>query len=228
MSKVLAVVTSHPVYDGHQLATGLWLSELTHFFDRLVKAGHQVDIASIAGGQVPLDPTSLQKPHMDAETKGYHDDPRFMKLLAQTPALKDVNVADYAAIYFAGGHGTMYDFPENPAVAQAILTVDAQGGLVSAVCPGPAAFIGVMQGDRPFIAGKKLTGFTVAEEWAALRRSKIPFVLEEKLKAAGADYGKTPLPYLPHVVVDGRLITGQNPMSAKGVAQKVIERLARA
>ncbi|MFC6592987.1 type 1 glutamine amidotransferase domain-containing protein [Deinococcus lacus] len=228
MSKVLAVVTSHPVYDGHDTPTGLWLSELTHFFDRLVKAGHEVDIASIAGGPVPIDPVSLSKMNMDAETQGYYDDPRFMKLLNESLALKDLDPADYDAIYFAGGHGTLYDFRHKPEIERAILDIDARGGIVSAVCHGPAALLDVQKGGQPFIAGKQVTGFAALEERLAMRMDKVPFVLEDAMKELSEGYGKGLLPFVPHVVVDGRLVTGQNPQSAKGVAEKVIEALAGA
>lgn len=227
MSKVLAVVTSHPVYDGHNIPTGLWLSELTHFFDRLVKAGHTVDLASILGGPVPIDPVSLEKLNMDAETRGYYEDPRFMKLLNEAPALKDVNAADYDAIYFAGGHGTMFDFRYRPEIEQAILTVDGRGGVVSAVCHGPAALLDVQKDGRPFIAGKKVTGFSLLEERLAMRKDKVPFILEEQMKERSEGYGKALLPFVPHVVVDGRLVTGQNSQSAKAVANKVIELLQK-
>ena len=227
MAKVLAVVTSHSIYNGYSIATGLWLSELTHFFKRVAEAGHTVDIASIAGGEVPIDPISLEGANIDAETQGFYDDPRFMRLLAETPALKDINMADYDVIYFTGGHGTLYDFRDNEAVAAAILQVDEQGGIVSAVCHGPAALLDVQKDGQPFIAGKKVTGFADIEEKLVKREEMVPYVLEEGLREQSGHYSKALLPFVPHVVTDGRLVTGQNPQSAKGVAEKVIEMLAK-
>lgn len=228
MIEILAVVTSHPVFNGHDVPTGLWLSELTDFYAKATAAGMKVDIVSIDGGKVPLDPVSLRPLNVNAETRRYYADPIFMKRLNESVSIKDIDPSKYNAIYFAGGHGAMYDFPNNPAVQNAILTIDKQGGVISAVCHGPAALLDLKTADgRSFIAGKKVTGFSGFEEVLAFRKDKVPYILEDHLKTEGASYNKAGLPFVPHVVVDGRLVTGQNPQSASAVAENVIDLLQK-
>lgn len=228
MIEVLAVVTSHPVFNGHDVPTGLWFSELSHFYDRLTRAGAHVDVVSIEGGKVPIDPVSLRGINMDNETKYYYHNAEFMELLNNSKSIAAVDPSKYKVIYFAGGHGAMFDFPNNKFVQNAILTIDKQGGIVSVVCHGPAALADVKTPDgKSFIEGKNLTGFSSFEEVLARRKDKVPYLLEDFLKKDGANYHKALLPFIPHVVVDGRLVTGQNPQSAKAVAHKVIELLQK-
>lgn len=225
--KILAVSTSAHRYEEAGYRTGLWLGELTHFYDVLVRAGYEVDIASVAGGPVPIDPVSLMPPVLAmGGTDQRYADPTFMALLDQTPALADVNLADYDGIFLAGGHGTMFDFVGGP-VSEAVTHFADAGKIVSAVCHGPAGLLGVrLSNGQTLLEGKQVTGFSMAEEKAADRADCVPFHLEERLAAEGV-YDKAAIPMAKHVVVDGNLITGQNPTSAAGVGQAVAEALAQ-
>ncbi|WP_425310502.1 type 1 glutamine amidotransferase domain-containing protein [Ammonicoccus fulvus] len=227
--RVLVVVTSTAEYDQAGYRTGLWLGELTHFYDVVTEAGHEVVIASVTGGRVPLDPVSLGALVLkQGGTDDRYEDRAFMDLLAETPSLSEVADQKFDAIYLAGGHGTMFDFPDNADLARIIERTDAEGGVVSAVCHGPAGFIGVGRADgAPFLKGRKVTGFSWAEEKLAGRAKVVPFRLHQRLKEEGASYSKAIRPMASKVVVDGRLVTGQNPSSAADVAEKVVALLGK-
>lgn len=217
MTKALIVVTNHARFDGTNRATGLWFSEATHFHDVMSQNGIGVDYVSPEGGYVPLDPASLTQ--MDDLNWTYYGDQSFrQKYLAHSLAPVQVDPTLYDLIYFAGGHGVLWDFPKNHALADIAKQIDAQGGLVTAVCHGVVGLLAM--GD--FIKGKKLTGFTNEEEAINQLTNTVPFLTEDALKAAGADYSKADA-YHEYVVADGRLITGQNPQSARAVGQKAVD-----
>lgn len=227
-ARVLALVTSADRYLKTGQRTGLWLGELTHVHDVLEKAGHQLDIVSVDGGTVPLDPVSLHGPvlAMGGTDKRY-EDPVYMGLLDDTASIDEVDVDDYDALYLPGGHGTMFDFVDE-SVADLVGAFADQGKPVAAVCHGPVALLGATLADgTALLDGKKVTGYSWAEEKAAMRSKAVPFNLEEQLKAAGAKYSKARLPMGKKVVVDGLLITGQNPTSAKGVGKELVEALKK-
>lgn len=222
MTKALIVVTNHARFDGTNRATGVWFSEATHFHDVMSQNGIGVDYVSPEGGYVPLDPASLTQ--MDDLNWTYYGDQSYrQKYLAHSLSPIQVDPTLYDLIYFAGGHGVMWDFPKNQAIADIAKKIYAQGGIVSAVCHGVVGLLAM--GD--FINGKKLTGFTNEEEDINQLTTMVPFLAEDALKAAGADYAKAN-PFTEHVVVDGRLITGQNPQSAHGVGQKAADLLQEA
>lgn len=228
-ARILIVTTSTPAYETAGYRTGLWLSELTHFYDVVVDAGHDVTIASIDGGLVPLDPASLT-PAMLAMggTKRRYRDAAFMQLLEQTPALEEVADEDWDAVYLTGGHGTMFDYPHNEVLATIMADTLEDGGVVSAVCHGPAGFVGARLSDgSPLIAGRQVTGFSWQEEKLAKRDKDVPFRLDKALRTEGAKYAKALLPMGEKVVVDGTLVTGQNPTSAAGVGKAVVKLLKK-
>lgn len=227
--RILAVVTSTPAYDKVGYRTGLWLGELTHFYDEVTKAGHEVVIASIDGGHVPIDPESLGTLILkQGGTEDRYKDPQFMALLDDTPSLDDVRDQHFDAIYLTGGHGTMFDFPESTSLAEWVTRIDREGGIVSAVCHGPAGLLSALNVDgQPFLSGRKVTGFSWPEEKLAQRADAVPFRLDEQLKARGAKYTKALRPMASKVVVDGRLVTGQNPTSASGVGEAVVKLLSK-
>ncbi|WP_203566491.1 type 1 glutamine amidotransferase domain-containing protein [Aestuariimicrobium ganziense] len=227
--RILVVVTSAGSYEKVGYRTGLWLGELTHFHDVVEKAGHAVVIASVAGGRVPIDPESLGSLVLKmGGTQERYEDPAYMALLENTLSLDEVADQQFDAIYLAGGHGTMFDFPHSDALGRLIVDTWQRDGIVSAVCHGPAGLITVRLPDgTALIKGRKLTGFSWAEEKLAGRDQAVPFRLDEQLKAQGAKYTKALRPMAEKVVRDGNLVTGQNPMSAKGVAEEVVKLLAR-
>jgi len=226
--RILCVVTNAADYEKVGYRTGLWLGELTHFVDAVEKAGYAVDIASPQGGYVPLDPESLSALMLKmGGTEKWYEDPGRMARLQRTPAVGDLRVDDYVAVYLAGGHGTMFDF-RDPALARLVGAFADAGKVVSAVCHGPVGLLDVTLADGTLLLeGRKVTGFSWREEKLAGRKDAVPFSLEKELGKRGK-YSKALVPMKSHVVVDGTLVTGQNPTSAADVAKAVVKALARA
>lgn len=221
--KVLIVVTSHDRMGATDEATGLWLSEMTHPYHVLDQAGFKVDIASIKGGKAPVDPRSTGGD--DPVNAAFMGKAETRAKLENTLALDKVAPGDYAAIVFSGGHGTVWDFPSSPAVDRVASAIAARGGIVAAVCHGPSALLNVHAPDgNLLIKGKRVAGFSNAEERAAKLDTVVPFLLEDRLKESGAQYVEGAL-FTRHVVVDGRLVTGQNPQSAAALGEAVVELL---
>lgn len=220
MRPILILATNTERYEDSDLPTGLWFSELTHFYDAVTQDIPTI-IASPAGGEIPLDPISLRRVFMDRSTIEHFHDGSFRRKLTVTEKISDMDPADFSAIYFTGGHGTMFDFPHHRDVEKFTLDLHRRGGLVSAVCHGIGALATLQDGATPLISGKKVTGFSNLEERLARRTNHVPFLLEDKLKEAGAIYSKAKLPFMPYLVEDGQLITGQNPQSPALVGQAV-------
>ncbi|WP_082859198.1 type 1 glutamine amidotransferase domain-containing protein [Microbulbifer sp. Q7] len=223
--RVLIVATSHEQMGDTDEKTGLWLSELTHPYHELKKAGFEVEIASIKGGAVPVDARSLADD--DAVNFEFLASPQTRSLLDNTRKLADVSPKRYQAILFAGGHGTVWDFPKSPAVNSVASAIYADGGYVAALCHGPAALLNVTGPDgKPIIAGKKVAGFSNVEEKAVGLADVVPYLLQDELTALGANYqeGKA---WESFVVQDGRIITGQNPQSAAELGQVLAKALKK-
>lgn len=225
--RILALVTNASDYQKAGYRTGLWLGELTHFQDVVEKAGYAVDVASPEGGYVPIDPESLSAMMLKMGGTGKrYEDPAYMRTLQDTLAVADVDPDDYEAIYLAGGHGTMFDFRQ-VSVADLVARFANAGKVVSAVCHGPAGLLHVTLADgTPLLKGRQVTGFSWREEKVVGRRKVVPFNLEKSLGKRGS-YSKALLPMKSHVVVDGALVTGQNPMSAQGVGEEVVKLLKK-
>lgn len=224
--KILVVVTNYNHYEKTNEPTGLWLSELVHFYDLLNKEGYEMDIASILGGEIPIDPASISTQLMDKVTKSYYENTEFMDFLNHSKVLKDLNADDYQAIYFTGGHGTMWDFPVSKDIADISKEIYERNGIVSAVCHGVGALLAIKLSDDSYLVDKKeLTGYSTKEEEIGKALDKIPFQLEEALKEKNAKYKKGLIPFTSHVRTDGRLITGQNPQSTTDVAKAVLKKL---
>ena len=223
MTKVLCVVTSNGVKGATGIPTGFWLSELTHPLDKLTAAGFDYDLASIKGGKPPIDPVSLDLD--DTINKKFWADDAFQQKLNHSLKLDDVDPKTYAAIFFAGGHGVMWDFADSPAVDRVTRSIYENGGIVSAVCHGPSALVNVKLSNGNYLVdGKNLTSFTDAEETEVKATDIVPFMLETELKKHGAIHHAADN-WSNNVIVDGRLITGQNPASASSVGQKLVASL---
>lgn len=223
--KALILVTNHSDFE-HPKAdpTGLWLSELTHFYDEFEQAGIAMDVVSLEGGKIPIDARSLGRFTLDKASKRRHEDRAFMALLEDTKRLSDVDLGDYDVLYFAGGHGAMWDFADNDELHTAIREMYESDRVVSAVCHGTAALQNVRLSNGEFlIDGKKGTGFAYRDETIAGVRRFVPYNLEKRLKDRGMSYSKALLPLGGHTVADERLVTGQNPNSATETAQKTLE-----
>jgi putative intracellular protease/amidase len=224
MSRILAVVTNHATYGTGPHRTGLWIAELVHFYARVRKAGFEVDIVSPAGGRVPLDPRSTKL--ADKEVREHMHDRAFMASLDSTSKAAEVDPAQYNAIFYTGGHGVLWDFPTNAALQQAAREIYENGGVVSSVCHGASGLLNITLSDGSrLIDGRTVTGFSTAEERVAMVKKRVPFLLEDELRARGAHYVKNTIPMTPFATADGRLVTGQNPFSTKVVTAKIIETL---
>ena len=228
MKKILIIVTNVAMYESGKLETGLWLSELTHLYHSATEQGYQVTIASPKGGNTPIDPESLKPLVLDKMSKEYWADASFRELLKHTKSLSEASSEQFDCIYLAGGHGTMYDFPDD-AVMQAIIRNHYEDGkIVSAVCHGVGGLLNVKLSKGEYlIKGKNITGFNWFEESLARRKKEVPFNLEKSLKERGSNYTKSFIPMTSHVIVDENLITGQNPFSSKEIAALTIQQLQK-
>ena len=218
--KVLFVVTSCNVKGDTGIPTGFNLSEVTHPLEKLKVNGIAVDIASINGGAAPLD--GLEDFNDPINSK-YWADEEFRSQIANTLKLDDVNAAKYDAIFFAGGHGTMWDFPESPAILKIVPQFYEAGKIVSAVCHGPAALVNVKLSNGSYlVSGKNVAAFTNDEEEAVQSTNIVPFLLASTLTERGAIHHPA-VDWSVNVVVDGRLVTGQNPASGGGVGDALVK-----
>ncbi|MCD5323981.1 MULTISPECIES: type 1 glutamine amidotransferase domain-containing protein [Pontibacillus] len=217
--KMLMIVTNAGRLDeDHQ--TGLWLSEFAEPFMEFTQAGYDVTVASVAGGEIPIDPHSISGEEPD-EWEGV------MEPLKDTAVLSDLNTEEYDGVFLPGGHGTMVDFPDNEAIKKALQPFFEQDKVIGSVCHGTAAFVGVTnQNGKPFIDGKRITAFTNAEEKDQGLDEKVPFLLETRLTEIGANFMAEPN-YTEHVEADGNLVTGQNPQSSLAAARKVVQKLGQ-
>ncbi len=220
-TKVLFVITNHTILGDTDKETGYFLSELSHPWHELVEAGYAVDFMSPEGGAVHPDPRS-----MDLDDEINHDfwnDDDIQDALEHTMAPTDVDPDDYRAIFFVGGHGTMWDFPGNIQLGAIAARIWENGGSVAAVCHGPAALIGLRLSDgTPLVEGKNLTAFTDDEERAVELADDMPFLLQTDLENRGAIFHAAPN-FEENVIVDGQLITGQNPASAQKLGRELVK-----
>ena len=221
---VLFVVTSHDLKGDSGEKTGLWLAELTHPLHELEAAGHRALIASIQAGKAPVDGDSLNM--TDPINARYWERGDLQQRLKNAPALADLNGADYDAIFFTGGYGTMWDFRESTAAQRLTREIYERGGIVAAVCHGPAALVDVKLANGEYLVqGKRLAAFTNQAEEATGGIKIVPFLLADALVAHGALH-QPAANWAENVVVDGRLITGQNPASAAAVGRALLRALA--
>ncbi|SDP61886.1 Putative intracellular protease/amidase [Klenkia soli] len=224
--RILDVVTNVGHYDDPSHPTGLWLSELTHAWHVFEDAGFQQTLVSPAGGAVPLEPRSLKFPNYDKTAKAWRADPARMALLENTLSPDQVDPADYEAIFFTGGHAVMYDFPGSEGLQRITREIYERGGVVASVCHGYCGLLDTTLSDGTYlIAGKTMTGFAWQEEVLARVDKLVPYNAEQRAKDRGARYTKAKLPFVSYAVVDGNLVTGQNPGSAKEAAEKVVAAL---
>lgn len=219
--KVLFVVTSHDQKGDTGEKTGYYLGEVSHPWEVLHEAGYEIDFVSPKGGKAPVDGFNLD----DAVNKKFWEDTRYQHKISNTLKPSEVNPNDYAAIYYAGGHGAMWDFADNTQLAALAAKIYENNGVVGAVCHGPAGLVNIkLTNGKYLVDGKKINAFTNEEEAAVGLTQVVPFLLETQLKERGAKFEKSGL-WQVHVVSDQRLVTGQNPQSAKGVGQALLKLL---
>lgn len=219
--RILIVATSNAKLGDSGKETGYWMSEVTHPWKVFTDAGYQVDFVSPLGGNCPVEGVDLNDP----VNKEFVDSTKGQEKIAHSMKPSEVDPKNYQAIFYAGGHGVMWDFPENQQLAEIARDIYEQGGVVSAVCHGPAGLINIKLSNGEYlIKGKHINSFSNDEEKSVGLDGVVPFLLESKLVERGALYEKSDM-FQPHVVSNERLITGQNPMSAKSVAEAVVMRL---
>jgi len=221
---VLFVLTSHD-RKGNK-PSGFFLSEATHPHRVLVDAGYAVDFVSPQGGKAPVDPDSLDLE--DGVNAQFWNDSALRSAVEHTKQPTEVNGDDYAAIYFAGGHGAMWDLPDNAALAALTANIYEHGGIVGAVCHGPAALVNVKRADGEYlIKDMYVAAFTNDEEHEVGLDRVVPFMLADRLVERGAHHDAAPN-WQIKVCVSGRLVTGQNPASATRVGDAMLTMLQNA
>lgn len=221
--KILFVVTSHDKKGSTGEPTGFYLGEAAHPWEVLHDAGYVIDFVSPKGGKAPVDGFDLSDP----VNKKFWENAEYHKKIENTLKPSDVKPGDYAAIYYAGGHGAMWDFADNTALQQIAAAIYEKGGVVGAVCHGPAGLVNIkLSNGKYLVDGKKINAFTNEEEEAVGLTKVVPFLLEDGLIRHGAKFEKSGL-WQVHVTVDHRVVTGQNPQSAKGVGEAMLTELKK-
>jgi putative intracellular protease/amidase len=223
MKKVLIPVTNHATLGSTEQANGTYAPELTHVLKELINAGIEYDIASIKGGKAPLYGTDIEGDNINAEILADDD---FLNRINNTIPVSQLNSDDYDAIFYPGGFGLLSDLAVNKDFAAIAAKHYEDGGVIASVCHGPAALLPItLSNGEKLLASKSVTGFTREEEIDFGTINDIPFLLEESLARSAARFSKVQ-PWQELVIVDKRVITGQNPTSAHGVGQKLVEILA--
>lgn len=219
--KALIVVTNHDKKGDTGQQTGWYLSEVTHIYYPLTEAGYEVEFASPKGGKAPMDESSRDL--KDEMNKKFIENKSVLSQLDKTTSLEKIDPKNYQIIHFAGGHGAMWDYHNSPALNKVTAAIYENGGIVSAVCHGPAALVNVKLSNGDYLVkGKDVSAFTDAEEVEAGMSKTVPFLLESTLRERGAKMhpGKN---WTDQSSVSGRLVTGQNPQSGHSVAKKILE-----
>ncbi|HJR51924.1 MAG TPA: type 1 glutamine amidotransferase domain-containing protein [Gemmatimonadales bacterium] len=226
MPKVLMILTSHDRLGDTGKPTGFWLEEFAAPYYALRDAGVDITLASPKGGQPPVDPKSDEPGSQTPAMQRFRTDPEAQRALANTVKLSSVSADDYDAVFYPGGHGPLWDLAEDRSSIGLIERLYAAGKPVAAVCHGPAVLRRAKGPDgAPLVKGKTVTGFSNTEEAAVELTKVVPFLVEDVLKANGGRYSRGE-DWASHAVVDGNLITGQNPASSEATAKALLEALA--
>ncbi|MBO9694344.1 type 1 glutamine amidotransferase domain-containing protein [Chryseobacterium sp.] len=219
--KILFVVTSHDKKGSTDEDTGYYLGEVSHPWEVLHKAGYEIDFVSPQGGIPPVDGFDLKDP----VNKEFWENKEYKNKIDHSMTPSQVNPKEYSTIFYAGGHGAMWDFADNTELADIASQIYENGGIVAGVCHGPAGLVNIKLNDGKYLVdGKKINAFTNEEESEVKLTNVVPFLLEDKLKERGAKFEKSGL-WQNHVVTDQRVITGQNPQSAKSVGEAILKEL---
>jgi putative intracellular protease/amidase len=225
LGTILLVCTSHSDLGETGQKTGFWMEELAAPYYAFKEAGYAIALASPNGGTPPVDPGSLAKATRGPLTDRFEADSDAMAQLSSVQKLEHIADADgFAALFLVGGHGTMWDFADNPDLSRLLMAGVAQGKVIAAVCHGVAGLLA--DGVPAVLKGKAVSGFSNQEEAAVGLTEVVPFLLETKLSEAGYVYRGGAM-FAPHVITDGRLVTGQNPSSSHGAAEAVIALLSQ-
>lgn len=223
--KVLFILTSHEDLGNTGNKTGFWLEEFSDPYYLLTDAGVEVILASPKGGRPPMDPSSASENYQTEGTKRFHKDTKLQNLLSNTVKLETIKATDYDAVYYPGGHGPLWDLAEDKNSIALLEEFFKTNKTIAVACHAPAVLKNTKKKDgTPLVKGLKVTGFSNSEETASGLKEVVPFLVEDMLIENGGIYSKGS-DWAPHVVEDGSLITGQNPASAKFVAEKLLKKL---
>jgi putative intracellular protease/amidase len=223
---VLIVLTSHDQLGDTGEKTGFWLEEFASPYYHLKDAGVEVTLASPSGGQPPLDPKSNEPDFQTDATRRFDGDSSARNELANTAKLAEMNVEDFDAVFYPGGHGPLWDLYSDSDSIALIEKFIAAGKPVAAVCHAPAALLNAKdKSGEPLVKNKKVTGFSNSEEAAVALTDVVPYLLEDQLVAMGGSYQKVD-DWNSLAVVDGLIITGQNPASSEAVAEALVKAIS--
>ena len=223
--KVLIVLTSHDQLGDTGKKTGFWLEEFASPYYHLKDAGVQVTLASPHGGQPPLDPKSNEPDFQTDDTHRFDNDQAAQDELANTAKLTEMKVEDFEAVFYPGGHGPLWDLHNDKDSIALIEGFIAAGKPVATVCHAPAVLLKAKdQNGDPLVKGKGVTGFSNTEEAAVELTDVVPYLVEDQLTAMGGVYQKVE-DWNSLAVVDGLIITGQNPGSSAAVAEALVKAL---
>lgn len=222
-SKVLFITTSHDALGNSGLKTGVWIEEVAAPYYTFKNAGFDIDIASIKGGKIPIDPAS-ELPEWDTkDTVRFRNDPIVMDHFNNSLKINELHSETYDQVYFPGGHGPMWDFMSNETLTNLLNEFIVQDKTIGALCHGVSVLVDAINSKgEHFVKGKEITSFSNSEEVAVSAQEIVPFLLETKLKELGGIYSKGD-DFTPYIVVDGNLVTGQNPSSSTSAALKMID-----
>ncbi|WP_316797470.1 type 1 glutamine amidotransferase domain-containing protein [Pedobacter agri] len=220
--KVLFVLTSHDELGNTGLKTGFWSEELAAPYYTLTDKGVDVVLASVKGGQPPIDPKSEDPSFQTDTTRRMDKDSVLLEKLKNTAPLTEVKMEDYDAVFYPGGHGPLWDLAESAVSQKLIVDFYEANKPVAFVCHAPGVLKDVKVGGEYLVKNKKVTGFTNTEEDAVQLTNVVPFLVEDVLKKNGGIYSKID-DWNPYAVVDGLLITGQNPASSEKVAEELLK-----
>lgn len=223
--RILMIMTSHDKMGDTGHKTGIWLEEFAAPYYRFKDEGVEITLASPKGGQPPLDPNSQAQDALTDATERFDQDADAQKAFANTVTLDGLKADDYDALFYPGGHGPLWDLANDTKSIALIEAFVAQDKPVAAVCHGPAALVGAKGTDgKPLVSGKNVTGFTNDEEKAVGLEDVVPLSIEDEFKKLGGHYTKKDM-WASYAVVDGKLVTGQNPGSSEATADEVMKLL---
>ena len=219
--KILMVLTSHDRLGDTGGKTGFWLEEFAAPYYVFTDAGAQVTVASPKGGQPPIDPKSDDPSNQTPAQDRFKADARAQAVLADTKRLDSLSADEFDAVFYPGGHGPLWDLAEDPASIRLIESFFDAGKPVAAVCHAPGVLRHVKHHGEPLVKGRRVTGFTNSEEAAVKLTEVVPFLVEDELRRLGGRYEKA-ADWQSFAIVDGRLVTGQNPASSEATAEALL------
>ncbi len=219
------VLTSHDQLGDTGRKTGFWLEEFAAPYFVFRDADVELTLASPKGGQPPIDPKSDLPENQTPAMARFKKDETAQKALAKTVKLADVKSEDFDTVFYVGGHGPMWDLAESPVSIALLESFYNSDKPIALVCHSPGVLHRVTYKGAPLVKGKRVTGFTNEEEEDVHLTKVVPFLVEDELKRLGAIFEKVPT-WQPHFIVDGRLVTGQNPASSTSAAQALLDLLA--